>query len=241
MSFSEAKSRLDLDDGFTLVDLKKAYRFAATLVHPDKGGTEEQFNDIQSAFELLKSHCSNSEDAVYQEATIEGKPLSEFGKGYPITESARVCEGCEGRGYKEFFEKGYVTEECPKCKGDGAFWLPCKRCGGSGKFKNKYGKEVGECFLCGGSGKFYPPYKGRGGSDFFSVFFDNTVRMFRNIRTKDGVRSIRVNCCKECSGNTYVRVLRDKEQKYYMKCQECDGIGEIKMWNPVIPRGLFRS
>lgn len=42
----------DIPEGFTLAELKKAFRSAAKLLHPDHGGSSEQFF-------LLKGHYQN--------------------------------------------------------------------------------------------------------------------------------------------------------------------------------------
>lgn len=42
----------DIPEGFTLGDLKKAFRSAAKLLHPDHGGSSEQFF-------MLKDHYQN--------------------------------------------------------------------------------------------------------------------------------------------------------------------------------------
>lgn len=239
MDLVEAKAKLGLEETFTFGQLKKAYRVFAMFMHPDRGGTEENFNEIQTAFDLLQNHCSDSEDREKSEVTIGGKPLSEFGNGYPITESAKICDNCEGRGYKEFKEStNMISVNCPDCKGDGAFWVPCKKCGGDGKYGSR-----GTCFLCNGTGKFYPPYKQSSfnrGNPFFG-FMDSVMPMSRSIKTKDGVKWIKVNRCKHCTGHGIVDMPNpDKFHKYYLACDDCGGVGEVKMWNPVIPRGLMK-
>ena len=249
MDLTQAKSVLDLNSTFTLIKLKRAYRFKAMMVHPDKGGTQDAFFELKTAFDLLKIYCEDPEAEEKQGEYIGDKPLSEFGKGYPITESARTCDDCEGKGYKSYEEsRGFVDVQCPDCKGDGAYWVPCKKCSGSGKFKNHQGKEVGLCHLCGGNGKFYPLYKKKTNvktlNDFYSYFMGTDLHLMktRTVGFGQNRKTIKVNTCSRCHGRSTVSVKDlDDKKKYYMKCGECNGIGEIKMWNPVIPRGLFHG
>ena len=55
----EARSILGLGGTFTEGDLKKAYRRAATKAHPDTGGSSEQFNLVNTAYEFLKDAGSD--------------------------------------------------------------------------------------------------------------------------------------------------------------------------------------
>ena len=43
--------------------------------------------------------------------------------------------------------------------------------------------------------------------------------------------------CDHCDGYGVALVMAC--DPYLARCDECQGIGELKMWNPVIPRGLF--
>lgn len=45
---------LGLQNGFTQGELKKSYRKLALIHHPDKGGNQEKFKSILSAYEKLK-------------------------------------------------------------------------------------------------------------------------------------------------------------------------------------------
>lgn len=44
---------LEVDRDASLADIKKAYRRRAMLLHPDKGGDEEQFKKLSQAYEIL--------------------------------------------------------------------------------------------------------------------------------------------------------------------------------------------
>ena len=59
----------------TAEELKKAYHRAATKLHPDNGGNEEEFKamqaDYEKAFELLKNVHMNAEGETYRKETTE--------------------------------------------------------------------------------------------------------------------------------------------------------------------------
>jgi len=46
---------LGVDTYCTLQQLQKAYRRKCLVAHPDKGGTKEQFDLVQAAYEILKA------------------------------------------------------------------------------------------------------------------------------------------------------------------------------------------
>lgn len=39
-------------------EIRQAYRRAAMRVHPDRGGTVEQFNELRTAYKKLSAKCS---------------------------------------------------------------------------------------------------------------------------------------------------------------------------------------
>lgn len=44
----------DLSEGFTASELKKAFRQAAIILHPDHGGDTQQFMELKSHYENLR-------------------------------------------------------------------------------------------------------------------------------------------------------------------------------------------
>ncbi|MEK2687733.1 DnaJ domain-containing protein [Bdellovibrio sp. GT3] len=44
-----------LSEGFTETELRKAYRQAALILHPDQGGNTEQFLNLKEHYEILRS------------------------------------------------------------------------------------------------------------------------------------------------------------------------------------------
>ena len=53
MTTVQALQLLGLDRDFTPQDLKKAYRRKAAQTHPDMGGSEAEFHEVNTAYELL--------------------------------------------------------------------------------------------------------------------------------------------------------------------------------------------
>jgi DnaJ-class molecular chaperone len=210
---------------------KKAYRNLAMLFHPDKGGDPEKFREIEAAYRLIgesPEHLTGAGDEGLLTHTVSGYPLSHLGAGFPISESAKQCDDCEGRGYTILREPLEVA--CPDCKGTGWKHLPCNRCGGSGKGN----EEMPICPQCEGSGDFIP----------------HEVAVKKGMTPKRG-RSLlgygyqvadqwpRSHYCPRCNGG---KTIIDRTGKAYaLECSECKGVGEVKMWNPVMPRGLLRG
>mmetsp|Transcript_2543 Transcript_2543/g.4353 ORF Transcript_2543/g.4353 Transcript_2543/m.4353 type:complete len:569 (+) Transcript_2543:41-1747(+) len=61
-------------------DIDRAYRKKSRELHPDKGGNEEQFNEMQKMYEEIKEMRSKKDPEVKQESekqeTAEGDPLN---------------------------------------------------------------------------------------------------------------------------------------------------------------------
>jgi len=56
LSFDFLKTWIhDLSEGYTPVELKKAFRQAALILHPDQGGSASQFLELKAHFEVLKT------------------------------------------------------------------------------------------------------------------------------------------------------------------------------------------
>lgn len=45
----------DLSEGFTAAELKRAFRRAAIILHPDHGGNTQQFLELKAHYETLKT------------------------------------------------------------------------------------------------------------------------------------------------------------------------------------------
>lgn len=76
MNFQQARTLLGVTAEATPEDIKKAYRRAANVHHPDKGGDAEKFKEVKEAYEFLSNPgASSTREYTYN-------PFSDmFGKG----------------------------------------------------------------------------------------------------------------------------------------------------------------
>jgi DnaJ-class molecular chaperone len=243
MKFEEAMKLFGfkVESKQTCVSIKKKYRELALKVHPDQGGNAALFILINKAFEVLYKVFGKVVEVRELDGDLEvadGRKLSELGKGYPITENARTCDNCGGKGYKQFSGLSRGTGEyraCRYCGGDGLVSYPCKKCGGTGRYIHpKTKKDTGECYSCRGTGKFYPYKKvrlSRFSTDWGFGGWEKNVYI-------PGTQKLG-QVCSYCKGTKEEEIMMEGGPVYSI-CSKCDGVGEIKMWNPVIPRGLFK-
>jgi DnaJ-class molecular chaperone len=231
MSFEKELIFFGLKRGYSMQELKVAFRRVVSKTHPDVGGIREEFERAMSFFYTLSNQCTNfgkrpDGSIIEGDKTTEGRKLVDLGKGYPITENAKTCETCDGKGYTSFRKEcDHKYQVCDACNGIGLFSYPCKKCGGSGEY-SRNGKIIGECNLCHGSGRFYPENKRplRGFCDAFR-YIPGTMKL--------GIT------CKKCNGHGQLWVPVVSDKLFHAVCYICDGIGEIRIFNPVLPRGLF--
>lgn len=243
MEESEAQSFFPgLPNPFTIGDLKRIFRQESFKAHPDQGGTDEAFNSLKIAYGMMEGKATHSlgAEAKVLKAT-DGTPLSELGNGLDALVNAVGCETCQGKGYKQYFNAKEVAD-CDKCEGSGIHFYPCKKCQGSGEYKHpRTGKAVGKCNLCGGTGRFYPRYQQRSHSrttNAFRSFFESIHSLQpKKVQLPNG-KFIPVNNCMECNGNGW-KMVENKNKPTYERCWECKGTGEIRIYNPVIPKGLL--
>lgn len=104
----------------------------------------------------------------------------------------------------------YERERCPDCRPMGLFY-----------FRYEY-----RCRKCAGTGRFL-----RNGKDVGICFACNGFGWHR-----DHDPSAFGDRCGTCRGTRYAST---RQVASYMKCHACDGTGEIKVLNPVLPKGLF--
>lgn len=154
-------------------DIKKAYRKLAHQYHPDKGGDEQKFKEINEAYQVL----SNSEKRQQYDQfgrTFEGggfqggQPGWDFGFGqgfdsadFDLGDIFGEMFGFESRGRKRDLRKGKDIEleielplEATLKTQEKEIVLDkeilCNRCQGAGA---EPGSKVKECFSCRGQGE----------------------------------------------------------------------------------------
>lgn len=158
----EAYVLLGVTSPFTIETLKSAYKTAARIAHPDKGGDNLTFAKVKSSFDLLSKDCVailTVEEAVgptkqhkfhSSDKTVEGHNLTDLGHGT----LGPTCSDCLGKGYKSITSD--KTEKCV-CNKLGAsifsMWKCDKGCGGTGFVKQ--GKILRHffCRSCEGDGR----------------------------------------------------------------------------------------
>tara|TARA_B100000900_G_scaffold394292_1_gene391582 strand:- start:1259 stop:2056 length:798 start_codon:yes stop_codon:yes gene_type:complete len=76
---------LGVDRNADLKDIKKAYRKLASKHHPDKGGDEAKFKEIQAAYEVLSDAQKRQEyDNPNPFQNFQGNPQDIFGENSPF-------------------------------------------------------------------------------------------------------------------------------------------------------------
>ena len=125
------------------------------IVHPDKKtGNHELAIKVIQAYKWLKSLAYENQRVTKDEQTVD------IEKEFDIFELWEICPKCHGTKFKLFHTYG---RSCPFCssnpwgsflffertlgRGSGFIYVPCRRCSGSGQYKDK-----GTCFNCNGSG-----------------------------------------------------------------------------------------
>jgi DnaJ-class molecular chaperone len=187
-------------------ELKKAFRSASKVLHPDVGGDEELFKSMKEAYEKILDVAENfgcvfsDGDDFKLETTIEGIPLVSLGLGLGLMVNGKDCYSCNHQGYTKHFGVSYKVCGCEDGMIRAVF--PCSSCKGTGKFEQRSGRII-DCRRCGGTGKFIHPYK--------------------------------MVICPKCRGSATIQSFND--EWYYRRCGTCNGTGEIKIFNPVLPKG----
>ena len=202
--------------------LKTHYKRKSREEHPDTSKhpkAAERFMAVKDAYDTLKkARCFDldSEDVAITR-TEQGDLLSDLGKGLGPTTNGRPCSSCESTGYTTWSER--LAERCTDCHQtpDGRWEYTCRRCEGTGTFKVN-GVSKGECYTCKGTGWRKPKNQKR---------TQNRVWGFGTF----------VNVCKKCDGTSYVHIKVTKT--HYNTCRECKGTGEIRIFNPVLPKGFL--
>ncbi len=213
-------------------DIKKAYYKLAHKYHPDKGGDEKKFKELNEAYQILSNKDKRSQYDKFGRVFEGGEPGADF----------QWAWGRPGMGFDEVFRGGFddLGEMFEEMFGFGAprrkkdlrkgkdieieFGIPledvlsgkereielskyifCSRCGGAGA---EPGTKVQECFSCRGTG-----------------YVQQIKKTFLGSFTKWGV-------CPECRGEGY------RPEK---PCNVCRGEGRVKGKEKVaiwIPAGV---
>jgi len=176
MDRNEAYRILEIRPPFTERVLKSAFRAKILIAHPDRGGTNEKFRAVKSAFDILigDANMDLEVDPVTKrviDRTVEGVLLETLGKGLRV--SATKCLGCKGHGYQS--ETRF--KDCASCGGwsesrdfytlmqNMAARMNCKVCKGTGRGASE-AVRYWVCVGCEGTGEI---------ASFNPVFIKNSM------------------------------------------------------------------
>lgn len=231
MNYKEALDIFRLGEVPAKSRLKKLYRIKAKSAHPDHGGGIGDFLQLQEAFKVLDA-IAVDKDVVL--TTVDGILLSDLGNGLGPMKNGKECSHCEGNGYTRV-EIGEHWEPCRHCDGSGYHQvLMCKSCGGRGYFINpKTEERVATCETCKGTGEYVLAHpvackkcnpNGQGKLSAFEWSYFNMFGVF------------------PMGHRRYIKgKIRVAEGIRYLRCDRCNGTGEVEMFNPVLPKGKLAA
>lgn len=196
-------------------EIKKAYRKLAHKYHPDKGGDEKKFKEINEAYEVLSDKEKRSQYDRFGRVFERGEPGFDFGWAWGKPGMDFEFDiGDIGEIFEEFFGPGFpkrkrdlkrgkdieVEMEIPleatlkdQTKEISLFkYILCNRCQGKG---GEPGSKINQCFSCRGTGQVQQIKR-----TFFGSFTRYVV-------------------CPECQG---------EGQKPEKPCNVCQGEGRIR-------------
>jgi molecular chaperone DnaJ len=212
----------------SLDEIKKAYRRLAHQYHPDKGGNEEKFKEINEAYQVLSNEEKRRQYDAMRESGFSGSGSGSFGFDFSDFSKARGWQTFDfedlqdifGDFWGDFWEmggRGFSSGMGQDIRVDIEIplesvlkdqereivlrkWLLCPRCQGKGAEPNT---QVEECFSCRGSGEVQQIKK-----TIFGTF-------------------TKVSVCPECKG---------EGNKPKVPCNVCQGEGRIKDEESILVR-----
>ncbi|KKK61294.1 hypothetical protein LCGC14_3015770 [marine sediment metagenome] len=200
----------------TRAAFRHSYRKQAFLVHPDHSQTKDPapFVALQAAYDLLlQCNAIFAGDTEKQgDTATDGTPLNTLGLGLGSAVNGTDCNKCRTRGYTTAIGKKRVY--CEECNDEGVPLKQCPRCRGTCGFTAPDKTHV-VCEVCWDKGKILDIIKRK----HFSAALP---------------------LCKHCHGTKY-RTISNRDQPIFHKCLVCNGTGEVRIFNPVIPKGRLAA
>lgn len=215
-----AREQFGMSLPLTMEVLKSAFRAKAKELHTDTSGderTKNLFIEMKKAYDfLVKLETSSfvfgtagqSNGHHFAMETVDGTPLYELGLGLGHLKNGRDCERCQHKGYTE--EEDLYS-----------FFNPdtlCYRCNMHGNTRVE-----GVCRPCKGTGKFTQERSRR------------VVDCRVCLGTGKSKFGFTYKTCPDCNGTKRLRNAPKKTR--YVKCYECNGTGEIELFNAAWAKG----
>jgi molecular chaperone DnaJ len=160
---------LGVDKNATQEDIKKAYRKLAHQHHPDKGGDEQKFKEINEAYQVLSNSNKRSQydryGSAFEGAGFQGQPGWDFSsaQGFDVNDLGDIFGDMFGFGgrKKRDNRRGRDIEVDFQISLEDTLksqekeislkkLVTCSRCQGKGA---EPGTKVKECFSCRGTGQ----------------------------------------------------------------------------------------
>jgi len=209
----------NLNDKFTITELKFSYMEILKKVHPDlnqnlsKEETEKLNTKtmlVMEAYKRLKKYVTT--DNV---TTLSEKLKQQWEKeDNDIFTLYNPCKNCNGK--RTIIVEEIVEGKCETCNGTGKVTIKCNKCN-NGTFTKRNGQQV-KCLRCSGTGIFMT----KRCPDCFGNYYKDSFleRLYRSIFN-------------DFRGTRFIK------QKKEIVCPECKGRGKIKFepLNPVIKKG----
>jgi molecular chaperone DnaJ len=212
---------LGVERGATEAEIKKAFRRLAMEHHPDKGGDQAKFKEMNEAYQVLSDQAKRAQYDKYG-TTFEGAGTG-AGGGFSGSEGFSGFENVDlgnlGDIFSDFFGAGVRTRAKSRARRgrdiemdvsldfkEAAFGVEkevrlsgpvsCRACKGGG---SEPGSEVATCRTCGGTGAMAVVQR--------TVFGD--FRATSTCTACSGTGSIIERVCKTCAGTGAVRDTRE--------------------------------
>ena len=203
---------LDVDRNATQDEIKKAFRKLARKHHPDVGGSEEKFKEINEAFQVLSDPEKKSQYDQFGSDAFSSHNFSGFNQDFTdifknFGDMFNMFSENETKNYDLKYEMKITLEDSfngTTKEIEVPVFVDCDKCNATGSSDG----SVKNCHECGGTGEK------------------------RKIQNSFLGQVVNIIYCNTCSGSG---------QKIENPCNSCKGLGELKKQKKIkieIPKGI---